>query len=77
MAFLAIEYSTSTVSNTTVHLFKSSTVDGMFTLQFYVAGEFTPVNGSLIAPTEVKIDIGIHDFPYMNESSLLALYTKL
>ncbi len=77
MNFLLIEYSTSSVSNTTVHLFKSSTDDGLFTLQFYVAGEFTPVNGSLVAPTEVKIDIGIHDFPYMNESSLLALYTKL
>ncbi|PWI49383.1 hypothetical protein CEE45_02280 [Candidatus Heimdallarchaeota archaeon B3_Heim] len=77
MEFLPIEYSTSTVSNTTVHLFKSSSVDGMFTLQFYVAGEFTPVNGSLVAPTEVKIDIGIHDFPYLNESSRLALYTKL
>jgi hypothetical protein len=77
MDFLPIEYSTSTISNATVHLFKSSTVDGMFTLQFYVAGEFTPVNGSLVAPTEVKIDIGIHDFPYLNDSSLLALYTKL
>lgn len=77
MEFLPIDYSTSTESNTTVHLFKVSTVDGMFTLQFYVAGEFTPVNGSLVAPTEVKIDIGIHDFPYLNDSSLLALYTKL
>ena len=77
MAWLPIEYSTSTMFNTTVHLFKASTTDGVFTPQFYVAGEFTPINGSLISPTEVKIDIGIHNFPFMNDTSSLALYTKL
>ena len=73
--FLPIEYST--VENTTIKEFNATTVDGVFSLFFYVSGEFALIDGSLVAPTEMKIDIGIHDFPYMNETSRLALYTKL
>jgi hypothetical protein len=73
--FLPIQYST--IENTTIKVFNSTTVDGVFSLFFYVSGEFSLINRSLVAPTEMKIDIGIHDFPYMNATSRLALYTKL
>ena len=34
------------------------------------------MNGSIIAPAEIKIDFEFHNFPFMNETSLLALETK-
>ena len=73
--FLPIKYSN--IENTTIKVFNATTEDGVFTLLFYVNGEFSMINGTLVTPTEMKIDIGIHNFPYMNESSRLALYTKL
>ncbi|MHA1989144.1 MAG: hypothetical protein ACW98D_21180, partial [Promethearchaeota archaeon] len=73
--FLPIQYST--IENTTIKEFNATTVDGVFSLFFYVSGEFALIEGSLVAPTEMKIDIGIHNFPYMNDTSRLALYTKL
>jgi len=73
--FLPIQYST--IENTNITKFNATTVDGVFSLVFYVSGEFALIDGSLVAPTEMKIDIGIHNFPYLNETSRLALYTKL
>ncbi|MHA1542957.1 MAG: hypothetical protein ACTSQH_08265, partial [Candidatus Hodarchaeales archaeon] len=52
--FLPIEYST--VENTTIKEFNATTVDGVFSLFFYVSGEFSLIDGSLVAPTEMKID---------------------
>ena len=63
--------------NSTLHYLRISTTDGVFTAHAYIAGEFMSLNTTVLTPTEVKIDIEIQNFPYMNDSSQLALYTKL
>ncbi len=63
--------------NSTLHYLKISTVDNVFTAHLFVAGEFMNLNATTITPTEVKIDIEISDFPYLDNASQLALYTKL
>jgi hypothetical protein len=68
-------YSINDISS--LHYFKISTINNTFTTHIYVAEEFTVVNESLITPTQVKIDVEILNFTYINESSNLALYTKL
>ncbi len=63
--------------NTTLYIMNITSSNRIFSLQFYLANEFANVNGVLIAPTEVKLDIAINNFPFLNESSLLALELKL
>ncbi|MHA1721332.1 MAG: Loki-CTERM sorting domain-containing protein [Promethearchaeota archaeon] len=76
--FSAIEYTPEIQpDNSTLHYLKISTVDNVFTAHLYIAGEFMDLNTTIITPTELKIDIEISNFPYLNGSSQLALYTKL
>ncbi|MHA1612821.1 MAG: hypothetical protein ACTSYU_12260, partial [Promethearchaeota archaeon] len=63
--------------NSTLHYLRVSTTDGVFTAHLFVAGEFMSLNTTVLTPTEIKIDIEIQDFPYINDSSQLALYTKI
>ncbi|MHA1520113.1 MAG: hypothetical protein ACTSRK_08010 [Promethearchaeota archaeon] len=63
--------------NSTLHYLRITTTDGVFTAHLFVAGEFMSLNTTVLTPTEIKIDIEIQDFPYMNDSSQLALYTKI
>ncbi|MHA1228551.1 MAG: hypothetical protein ACTSPV_17620 [Candidatus Hodarchaeales archaeon] len=78
MEFLPIEYTEQkTGTNTTIYIFNTTTTDGVFNVIFYVVGEFALIDGMLNTPTEIKIDIGIHNFPYKNDSSALALQIKL
>ena len=77
MTFLPIQSSTVTSGNSTLYIFNVTTVDGLFSLQFYVSNEFTKVNEALITPTQIKIDISIKSFPFSSSSSALALQTKL
>ena len=63
--------------NSTLHYLNISTVDNVFTAHLFVAGEFMDFNSTILTPTEVKIDIEITNFPYLNDSSQLAVYTKL
>ena len=66
------------ISNiSSLHYFNISTINNTFTTHIYAAEEFTIVNDSLITPTQLKIDIEILNFNYINESSNLALYSKL
>ena len=76
--FQPIENSTSSISNkSSLHYFKISTINNTFTTHIYAAEEFTIINDSLITPTQLKIDVEILNFSYINSSSNLALYTKL
>ncbi len=75
--FQPIGYSTSTVENATLHYLNVSTTDGVFTTHIYVTEEFTRIGNTIVTPAETKIDIEIKDFPFLNISSRLALYTKL
>ncbi|MHA2181236.1 MAG: hypothetical protein ACXAAH_07415 [Promethearchaeota archaeon] len=76
--FQPIENTTSPISNkSSLYYFKISTINNTFTTHIYVAEEFTVVNDTLITPTQLKIDVEILNFSYINSSSNLALYTKL
>ena len=76
-SFQEIGYSTSLVENSTLHYLNITTIDGVFTAHIFVSEEFVRVGNTIVTPTETKIDIEIKDFPYLNASSRLALYTKL
>lgn len=71
-------YTVSDISlDTTLHYVKFTTSDDVFTAHIYFVEEFEIVNDTLITPSETKIDIEINNYNYLNDSSQLALYTKL
>jgi len=74
--FLPIVYTTDNISGNIVHILNIETSDGVFTSRIYASGEFALVNDSLITPVELKIDIGIHNFPYIEPNSALAMKVK-
>ncbi|MFW9968568.1 MAG: hypothetical protein ACFFDF_00105 [Candidatus Odinarchaeota archaeon] len=77
-SFQPVEYSNATISpDTTMHYFTVNSTDGVFIVHMYFAEEFEIVNGTLITPTQAKIDIEINNFNYLNGSSQLALFTSL
>ncbi|UYP44967.1 hypothetical protein NEF87_001252 [Candidatus Lokiarchaeum ossiferum] len=72
------EYTAITQNDSSVlHYIKIGTADDVFTIHLFAAGEFMNVNSTTITPTQVKLDIEINDFPFLNSTSRLALYTKL
>ena len=77
-SFQPIEYSLSPISgDSNLHYFLLNTTDGIFATHIYFVEEFTYVEDNLISPTEAKIDIEITNYNYLNDSSQLALITKL
>jgi hypothetical protein len=69
-----------TVENTAagpVHIIDVLTTDGVFGARVYAVGDFTEINGSTIAPTQVKIDVMIMGFNFTDSSSQLALKVEL
>ena len=76
--FKPVSYSTLSISDdTTLHYFVINTTDDVFAAHFFIAEEFSLINNSLLTPTQVKIDIEINDFNYLNDSSQLALKVEL
>jgi len=63
--------------NTALHYFIVNTTNGVFAAHIYFSEEFHIVSDTLITPVQSKVDIEITDFPYINGSSQLALYTSL
>jgi len=61
----------------TLHILIINTTDGVFTAYIYIAEEFANVNGTILSPTQMKVDIEINDFPYINPNNLLALNITL
>ena len=77
-SFQPIVYTPINISDDSVlHYFILNTTDGVFAAHIYFPEEFTSVNGVLVAPTQIKIDIEITNYEYIDDSSQLALYTKL
>jgi hypothetical protein len=73
-----MNYSLEIIDNSKyMHYIRFDTKDGIFSAHIYVAEEFTIINGSLITPNQVKINIEINNFTYLNNNSQLALYAKL
>jgi len=73
--FHPIDYSVS--EENSLHHIRISTINETFNVHLYLAEEFVLVKDQLITPTELKIDIEISNFTYLDESSRLGLYTKL
>lgn len=71
-------YTVSNISlDTKLYYIQFTTSDDVFTAHIYLVEEFEIVNNTLITPIETKIDIEINNYNYLNDTSQLALYTKL
>jgi len=78
ISFQPIVYTSFDISTDTImHYFIVNTTDGIFTAHIYLVEEFAIVNGTLITPVKAKIDLEITNFNFLNDSSQIALYTKL
>ena len=77
VSFEPIAYTLGNVSGIPVHIFDVLTSDGVFGARIYATGDFTNVNGSVIAPTQVKIDVMINNFTFTDMNSQLALKVEL
>jgi len=75
--FEPIVYSLENTAAGPVHIINVLTTDGIFGARVYAVGDFTEINGSVIAPTQVKIDVMIRDFNFTDVDSLLALKVEL
>ena len=73
--FQLVDYSI--LEEDSLHYIKISTINETFNLHLYLVEEFALVKDQLITPVEMKIDIEISNFIYMNESSRLGLNTRL
>ncbi|MHA2008736.1 MAG: hypothetical protein ACXABO_16160 [Promethearchaeota archaeon] len=73
-----IIYSSSIISvGRYLHYLRIETNDSIFKLHIYVTEEFFKVNDTLITPNQMKIDVEINNFNYINSGSRLALYALL
>ncbi|MHA1954862.1 MAG: hypothetical protein ACXAAM_02595 [Candidatus Heimdallarchaeaceae archaeon] len=75
--FKAIQYNVESIDNETVHVLFVETIDENFTATLYITGEFANISQTIVAPTEVKIDIGIHSFDFDEIDTQLALKVEL
>lgn len=75
--FNDIVYTIDNISNNLVHHLSIISTDGVFSAGVYFSSEFALVNGILIAPTQIKIDVGIHGFDFDEPDSNLALKIAL
>jgi len=76
-SFNPIAYSVESHPDGEIHVLNVTTTDGVFGALVYATGEFAEINGSVIAPTQVKIDVIIQGFDYLENDSQLALEVKL
>jgi hypothetical protein len=75
--FEPIDYTAENRTDGMVHILEVTTTDGVFTARVYATGEFADINGTTIAPNQVKIDVIIDGFDYQNDTSQLALKVEL
>lgn len=71
-----ITYNTRTVDGNTVHVIEATTTDGVFAIRLHAVGDITNIDGEQVEPTEVKIDLEMHDYNFTAENSSLALRTE-
>jgi len=75
--FDPIVYTTENTTDGMVHTLEAATSKGIFTAKIYATGEFADINGTNIAPNEIKIDVIIDGFDYQNDTSQLAMKVEL
>jgi hypothetical protein len=66
-----------TVDNETEHVVSAQTTDGVFKVVLHAVGDFAKIESGTIAPSEVKIDLLINNYPYEGNNTQLALMSKL
>lgn len=73
-----ISYTTEIVNGANVNVIRAETSDGVFVLVMKIAEALLDLeNGVTLTPNSLKIDVEIHNFPYNNTGSSLALKSKL
>jgi hypothetical protein len=77
VSFEPLVYTIENTADGPVHIINVLTTDGIFGARVYAVGDFTEINGSVIAPTQVKIDVYIRNFNFTEVDSLLALKVEL
>ncbi len=75
--FKPIAYLYENLTQGELYTFTVTTIDDVFTAKIYATGEFLEVGDTLITPTEIKVDLIISNFPYIDDESALALNVKL
>ncbi len=60
-----------------IHTFNTTSEDGIFSLQFYVVVGISQLHDKIVVPSEIKLDLAIRNFPFVESTSKIALYTKL
>ena len=75
--FLPINYKFENRTDAEFHIFNATTTDGVFSVIVHSSNEFALINEDILAPTEVKIDIIINEFNYIEDDTVLALNVKL
>lgn len=58
------------------HILTINSTDGVFLVRIFAVEGYADINGTIVSPAEIKIDFEFHDFPFMEDSSLLALSIK-
>ncbi|MFX1580466.1 MAG: hypothetical protein ACFFBJ_12505 [Promethearchaeota archaeon] len=76
-SFDPVVYTIENTANGPLHIIDVLTTDGIFGARVYAVGDFTEVNGTVIAPTQVKIDVSIRNFNFTEVNSFLALKVEL
>ena len=76
-SFDPVVYTIENTANGPLHIIDVLTTDGIFGARVYAVGDFTEVNGTVIAPTQVKIDVSIRNFNFTEVDSFLALKVEL
>ncbi len=76
VSFSNITYENITTSEgNMVTIIETHTLDDLFTIFIYIADTNTSIFNTTITPQEIKFDFNIHQYPYVNQSSQLALRT--
>lgn len=66
-----------TADGSILHKLTIATVNDTFVVHIYIVEQHSKVDGRILPPTEMKIDLKINNFTYTVSNSQLALYVKL
>jgi len=77
VSFEPISYIVENTATGPIHIIDVLTTDGVFGARVYATGDFTEINGTIVAPTQVKIDVFIRGFNFTQVDSQLALKVEL
>ncbi len=70
-SFQPIEYTSGDA-----HIMVINSTDGVFLVRIFAVEGYTDINNTIVSPAEIKIDFEFHNFPFQEDSSLLALSIK-